>query len=94
MQMDVTLFLQILIYILLVALIIILIILGIKAINLVGRVNKVVDGVEEKIKKTDNVFSIIDRTADMASNVSDKIISGIFNFITNIFKKKGNDENE
>lgn len=94
MQIDFTLFLQILIYILLIALIIILIVLSIKAIKFLTRMDKVVDDLEDKIHKTDNVFSLIDRTADIASSVSDKVVSGIFNFISNIFKKKGNDEDE
>lgn len=94
MQVDLTLLLQILIYIFLIALIIVFIILGIRMIKLLTKVDRVVDDVEDKIKKTDNVFGLIDRTADIASNVSDKIITGIFNFVSNIFKKKGNDEDE
>ena len=94
MQIDFTLFLQVIIYILLIALIIILIILSIKAIKFLTRMDKVVDDLEDKIHKTDNVFSLIDRTADIASNLSDKIVSGIFGFISNIFKKKGNDDDE
>lgn len=94
MQVDLTLLLQILIYIFLIALIIVFIILGIRMIKLLTKVDRVVDDVEDKIKKTDNVFGLIGRTADIASNVSDKIITGIFNFVSNIFKKKGNDEDE
>lgn len=94
MQIDFTLFLQIIIYLLLIALIIVFIILGIKAIKFLCKVDKVVDDVEKKIHKTDSIFGLIDRTADMASNVSDKIITGIFNFVSNIFKKKGNDLDE
>lgn len=94
MTIDFTMFLQILIYILLIALIIIFIILGIKLIKFLTRMDNVMDDVEDKLHKTDNVFGLIDRTADIASNVSDKIITGIFNFISNIFKKKGNDDYE
>lgn len=94
MQVDFTLFLQLLIYMLLIVLIIILIILSLKAFKLLAKADKVLDDVEDRIQKTDNVFNIIDKTADFASNVSDKVIVGIFNFISNIFKKKGNDENE
>lgn len=94
MQIDFTLFLQIIIYILLIALLIIFIILGIRLIKFMSKMDKVIDDVEDKIHKTDNVFGLIDRTADFASNVSDKVISGIFNFVSNIFKKKGNDIDE
>lgn len=94
MQIDFSLFLQLLVYILLIALLIILIILGIRMIKIISKADKVMDDVEEKIHKTDNIFGLIDKTADLASNVSDKIIVGIFNFISNIFKKRGNDEDE
>jgi len=94
MTIDFTMFLQILIYMLLIALIIIFIVLGIKLIKFLAKMDKVVDDVSDKLQKTDNVFGLIDRTADIASNVSDKIVTGIFNFISNIFKKKGNDLDE
>lgn len=94
MQVDFSLFLQLLIYIFLIALIIIFIILGIRLIKVLTKVDKVIDQVEDRIQKTDNVFGLIDKTADLASNVSDKIIAGIFNFVSNIFKKKGNDDDE
>lgn len=94
MTIDFTMFLQILIYMLLIALIIIFIVLGIKLIKFLAKMDKVVDDVSDKLQKTDNVFGLIDCTADIASNVSDKIVTGIFNFISNIFKKKGNDLDE
>lgn len=94
MQIDFSLFLQLMVYIFLIALIIIFIILGVRLLKVLTKVDKLVDQVEERIQKTDNIFGLIDKTADFASNVSDKIISGIFHFVSNIFKKKGNDENE
>ncbi|MBQ9318446.1 MAG: hypothetical protein IJR82_02310 [Bacilli bacterium] len=94
MQVDFSVFLQLLIYIFLAILIVIFIILGIRMLKVLTKVDKVIDQVEDRIQKTDNVFGLIDKTADLASNVSDKIIGGIFHFICNIFKKKGNDKDE
>lgn len=94
MQVDFLVFLQILTYIFLIILIIIFIVLGIRLIGTLAKLNKVIDNVQDKMHKTDSVFSLIDRVADCTSNISDKIISGIFNFINGIFKKKGNDNNE
>ena len=94
MQIDFALFLQLLLYIVLIVLVIVFIILGIKLIKTVSKVDKMIDDVEDKMQKADNVFGLIDKTADLASNVSDKIIAGIFNFVSNIFKKKGNDLDE
>lgn len=94
MQIDLTLLLQILLYILLIALIIIFIILGIKAINMLTKVDKVIDDVEDRIHKTDSMFSLIDRVTDYTSSISDRVIGGIFNLVSSIFKKKGNDKHE
>ena len=69
MQIDFQLFLQIMVYILLIALIIIFIILGIKAIKMLSKVDTLIDDVEEKIQKADNVFGIIDRVTDYTSNM-------------------------
>lgn len=94
MQVDFLVFLQILTYIFLIVLIIIFIVLGIRLIKTLAKLNKLIDDVQKKMHKADNVFNLIDKVADCTSNISDKIISGIFNLINGLFKKKGNDINE
>lgn len=85
----------ILLYLMLIILVIILIILGIKLIKTLKKVDTVIDDVNVKMTKVDGVFNIIDKTADYASNMSDKIISSISNFINVLLrKKKGNGNNE
>ena len=45
--------------------------------------------------KVDGVFNIIDKTADYASSISDKIINSISGFINALIKrKKGKKEDE
>lgn len=95
MTVDVNEFLIAILYVALIILVIIFIILGIKLIKTLKKVDKVIDDVNVKMDKVDGVFDIIDRTADFASTISDKITNGIFNFASLLFKKKkGNDEDE
>ena len=95
MMIDLNEFLLIFLYIVLIILVIILIILGIRLIKTLRKVDKVIEDVNEKMDKVDGIFSIIDKTTDYASLISDKVISGVSNFITNLFKKKkGNDRDE
>ena len=80
----------------LIVLVIFLIGLVIKLINTVEKVNGILDDVNRKLIKVDGLFDLIDRTADCASNFSDKIVTSISNTINKIFrrKKKGLDEDE
>ena len=86
--------LSIMLYISLIVLIIIFIVLGIRLIRTMGKVNKLIDDVNEKMNKVDGVFDIIDKTTGYASNISEKITGVISSIIGFLFKKKGNDENE
>ena len=95
MTIDLNEFLLIFLYIVLIVLVIILIVLGIRLIKTLHKVDKVIDDVNDKMDKVDGVFTIIDKTTDYASSISDKIIGGISSFITTLFKKKkGNDKDE
>lgn len=95
MTVDVYDFLLILLYISLIVLVIVFILLGIKLIKTLKKVDVVIDDVNDKMGKVDGVFNIIDRTTDYAAGISDKIISGISNFLKVFFtKKKGKKKNE
>lgn len=95
MVIDVNEFLSILLTISLIILVIICIILGIRLMKTLKKVDNVIDDVNEKMEKVDGVFSIIDKTTDYASSISDKIVNLISNFISGLFrKKKGTDNDE
>lgn len=95
MFIDVSAFLEIILYLLVITLVIIFIILGIRLINTLKKVDSVIDDVNVKMSKVDGVFNIIDRTTDYAATISDKVINGISNFIISLFrKKKGKDTDE
>lgn len=95
MTVDLITFLQLLLYVDLIILVIIFIILGIKLIRTLKKVDNVIDDVNGKMNKVNGVFEIIDRTADYASSISDKIIGAISSFVNVLFrKKKGKEEDE
>lgn len=94
MQIDFSLFLQMLVYIVLIILIIIFIIIGIKLIGTLSKVDKLLDDVQKKVDRTEEFFEMIDRVSDYASNIGDKIIGGVLKTVTKLLRKKGNDEDE
>lgn len=94
MQIDFPLFLQMLVYITLIILIIIFIVLGIRLIGTLSKVDRILDDVERKLIKTDQIFEMVDTISDYASNIGDKVIGGFLKVVTKLIRKKGNDEDE
>ena len=95
MMLDFKEFLIIDLIIALIVLVIIFIILGIKLIKTLSRVEKTLDVVDDKLAKTDGMFSVFDKTGSFVDEISDKVIMLITNLIGKfINKKKGNDLDE
>ncbi len=84
--MDIT-FLQIVLYVLGAVLMVCLIVLIIKTIYTVNRINFLLDDVQRKLKAVDRVFVAANHLADTVSLATDKIGSGLMNFVSKIFKK-------
>jgi hypothetical protein len=78
----------VIIYVLGSILLIVLIVLGIKLIMTLTRIEKVVEDVDNKVKKLNNFFNLIDFTTDKLSFLSNKLVDKMANFIMNMFKKK------
>ena len=79
----------------------ILIVLGIKLINVMNKMEKVVDDINTKVSSLNGVFSIIDATTDKLALLSDCMVDGISLIIRKLFAKKNkkskekeNDDNE
>lgn len=87
--------LPILLYISLIVLVITVIIFVIRLIKTLDKVDIILDDVNSKMIRVDGLFSLIDRTADYAATLSDKVISLATNGINFLFKrKKGRDDDE
>ena len=85
-------FLSIILDIILIVIVIILIILALKALDTLNKVDILLDDTKKKMESLDGLFNFIDVVDDKLSLVTDTIISGIVSIITNIFKKKKEDD--
>jgi len=81
-------FLPLVIYVLLIVLLIVGIILGIKAIQMINKVDKVVDDVNDKVQTLNGFFNLVDFTTDKIVSITDKVVEGVSGLIGNIFFKK------
>lgn len=79
----------------------ILIVLGIKLINVMNKMEQVVDDINTKVSSLNGVFNIIDATTDRLALLSDRMVDGISLIIRKLFakkkkkdKEKENDDNE
>ena len=92
-MIDINSFFMILIYILGSILLVVLIVLGIKLINTVTKIDKLLDETHSKIKSLDRMFNIVDVITDSMAIISDKIVDAICYWIKKIFiKEKGKEE--
>lgn len=87
-------FLPLVIYFLLIILLIIGIILGIRAIQTLNKVDRVVDDVNDKVQSLNGFFNIIDFTTDKIVSITDKVVEGISGLIGNVFKRRHTEKDE
>lgn len=86
-------FLPIIIYLLLIVILVVGIIIGVKLINTLNRVDKVVDDANKKLESLDGVFSLFDFVTDKISSLSDKLVDVISDFFAKkMFKKRKKQE--
>ncbi len=88
MMVDLNTLLTVCLYILGIILLIVLIVLGIKCIRVLGKVDKIVDNVDEKVTSLDGLFGIVDKVTDGIVLASDSIISGGTDLLSRIFNRK------
>ena len=86
--------LPILLYVFGIVLLIVLIILGIRMIQFLDKVDRLVDNVEEKVNSLDNFFDILDKTSYGLTVIGDKTIGLISGIISKIFNKNRKDEED
>lgn len=87
-------FLPICINILLIILLVIGIILGVRLINVIGKVDELVDNVQSKVNTFNGFFNAISFTTDKINSISDRIIEGITGLVNRVGKKKYSKEME
>lgn len=82
-------YLPVVIYFLLIALLIVLIVLGLKMIGVLGKFEKIIDSVNDKIESINPIFHMIDFATDRISNLSDTFIDFFTSFLSKLLNKKG-----
>lgn len=86
--------LPIILYTLLCVLVIVVTVFIYKLTITIDKANTVLDDVYGKAKKLDNLFQIIDKSADAVNAVTDKITGTISNTLIKLFKKKRKDDED
>jgi len=81
-------FFSVILYVLGSILLITLIIFVIKLMKTLKKVDAAIDDYNEKSKKLDGLFSIIDTATDTISAVSDKLVGVVIKGISGLFKRK------
>lgn len=87
-------FLPVIIYFLLIILLVVGIILGIRSIQTLNKIDRVVDDVNDKVQTLNGFFNLIDFTTDKIVSITDKVVEGVGGLIGSIFKKKSKNSEE
>lgn len=70
-----------------IVLLVVLIALGLKLFHTLTKVDRVIDDITIKSSKLDNLFNVIDTTADAVNSVSNSIASWITNLVNRLLNK-------
>ena len=85
-----TLFFQLLLYLLGATLLVVLI----KLIYTVDKTNEILDDVDSKVKSLDGLFEVIDSTSNAIASLKDRIFDKIFGVIGKVGRKNRKKEEE
>ena len=88
MLIDVNALFTVILYLLGCILLIALIILSIKALKTIGKINHLVDDVQENSDNINGIFDFVDSTTDFIYGFADHIIGGVAGLVTKLFEKK------
>lgn len=78
----------VILYFLLIILVIVLIVFVVRMIGTLRRVDEVVDDVNEKVKKLNGLFNVVDTAADTLSIMSNRVVAVLTSSIDKLFTKK------
>ena len=84
---EANIFFSIMIYFLASILLIVMIALCVKLIHTLTKVDKVIDDITVKSSKLDNLFNVIDTTADVVNSVSNSIVGWVTTTINRLLNK-------
>lgn len=88
------LILPIMLYTLGVILLVVLIILGIRLIQIIDKMENLLNNVEEKVNTLNGAFALISKATNSITLISETMIGTITSFISKIFKKNSKKEED
>ena len=86
--------LPVLLYIAGIILLVVLTVLGIRLIQVLNKVDRVVDNVEEKVNSLNTAFDVIGNASDTLSVIGDSVVGGVASFVARFISKKFNKEED
>lgn len=89
-----TVFFQMLLYLLGATLLVVLIVLAIKLIYTVDKTNEILDNVDSKVKSLDGLFEVIDSTSNAIASLKDRLFDKFFGIIGKVGRKNRKKEEE
>jgi uncharacterized protein YoxC len=86
--------LPVLLYIAGIILLIVLTILGIRLIQILNKVDRVVDNVEDKVNSLNTAFDAVSRVSDTLAVVGESFVTTIVGSVARLFNKKNKKEED
>ncbi len=81
-------FLPMLLYMFGIILLIVLIVLGLKLIQMLNKVDRLVDNIEQKVNTLNGAFSLIDKATDKIAMLSDTLVTAVSKAAHKVFNRK------
>ena len=81
-------FLPMLLYMFGIILLIVLIVLGLKLIQMLNKVDRLVDNIEQKVNTLNGAFSLIDKATDKIAMLSDTLVTAVSKAAQKVFNRK------
>lgn len=86
--------LPVLLYVAGIILLIVLIVLGIRLIQILNKVDRVVDNVEAKVNSLNNAFDVVCKATDTLAVIGDSVVTTVTGVISKFISKKFNKEED
>lgn len=91
---DLAQLLPIILYIFGIMLMIVLIILGLRLLQTLDKIDRILDNVEDKVNTLNGTFNMIKKVTTSVDLISTKIVSGITDNIGKLFKKNKKEDSD
>lgn len=85
--------LPVLFYIFGISTFVVMTILGIRMIQILNKVEKIADNIDEKVNSLNGFFNVINKATNSIDLISSKIVGSIVGVIDKIFKRKKEEDN-